>query len=423
MIVIVMKKLPQAILWVISYAIDCFRQSSSGIECLKPDFPVEKVVRLSIDRIIIVLVNSTSVLLTTEINVMPIINGTTANGLKKLSNNEDSSTALLIPIPVGDPEPSPPKFPKEPKKLFGPVAITNADDHRELSIKLLMLRVALIVLILSAYLNDLILAWIHDRVPETAPLPDLFFSIFPHWPSALAISEYLIILGSSAMFTICALHKYRWILLRRVFCITGLLYFARAFCMLVTQVPVADPKYYCSPKDNDTAFSEVILRSLQLLSGGGLQINGKHTFCGDYIYNSPRRYWPLHWAVWSLSAGGIFCILLSRGHYTIDVILAYYVTTRLFWLYHTVANNQNLKKSSKITAVVDQTEKRLKLLMEKKEYSASNLVSREFWFTYLRYMERNVCAPVPRRFEWPFSWPRFLVRNDYTDYYRTSRYD
>jgi len=26
-------------------------------------------------------------------------------------------------------------------------------------------------------------------------------------------------------------------------------------------------------------------RSLQLMSGGGLQINGKHTYCGDYIYS------------------------------------------------------------------------------------------------------------------------------------------
>jgi hypothetical protein len=36
-------------------------------------------------------------------------------------------------------------------------------------------------------------------------------------------------------------------------------------------------------------------------------------------------------------------VLWSHGHYTVDVIIAYYVTTTLFWMYHTLANNANLK--------------------------------------------------------------------------------
>lgn len=134
-------------------------------------------------------------------------------------------------------------------------------------------------------------------------------------------------------------------------------------------------------KDNSTNARVVFVRTLQLVSGGGLQINGKHTFCGDYIYSghtlvlvmtylvvkeckkktqhfyvlkkkssnkcflldSPRRYWHLHWIVWLVSSTGIFCILISRGHYTIDVLIAYYITTRVFWLYHTLANTPSLQ--------------------------------------------------------------------------------
>lgn len=37
-------------------------------------------------------------------------------------------------------------------------------------------------------------------------------------------------------------------------------------------------------------------------------------------------------------------VLIAHGHYTIDIIIAYYVTTRLFWTYHTLANNTQLLK-------------------------------------------------------------------------------
>jgi hypothetical protein len=36
-------------------------------------------------------------------------------------------------------------------------------------------------------------------------------------------------------------------------------------------------------------------------------------------------------------------MLISRGHYTVDIVIAYYVATRLFWIYHTLANNPQLK--------------------------------------------------------------------------------
>lgn len=42
---------------------------------------------------------------------------------------------------------------------------------------------------------------------------------------------------------------------------------------------------------------------------------------------------------------GIIMVLLAHGHYSVDVVIAYYVTTRLFWAYHTLANNTQLKVS------------------------------------------------------------------------------
>merc|ERR1712107_544406 len=102
-------------------------------------------------------------------------------------------------------------------------------------------------------------------------------------------------------------------------------------------------------------------RVLTIISGGGLSINGKHVFCGDYIFSghtmtltlgylaikqySPRRFILLHWASFLAALCGVIFLLLARGHYTIDVLLAYYVSSRLWWIYHTLAHNDTLKKA------------------------------------------------------------------------------
>jgi shingomyelin synthase len=179
-----------------------------------------------------------------------------------------------------------------------------------------------------------------------------------------------------------------------MFFILGLLYLMRAVTMYVTVLPVASYTYYCSPKMNTTTFVGVMKAALKISSGFGLSINGQHTYCGDYMYSghtvilvtaylviqecklsncifneikpirlinfspftkmfwssnltdSPRRSWRwilVHWFYWIMALVGIVLVLVSRGHYTIDVLVAYYVTTRLFWIYHSLANNNFLK--------------------------------------------------------------------------------
>lgn len=91
----------------------------------------------------------------------------------------------------------------------------------------------------------------------------------------------------------------------------------------------------------------------------GLSINGQHVYCGDYIYSghtviltvsslliqeyTPQKWRPLHWLSWTITFLGVVFVMLAHGHYTVDVLIAYYVTTRIFWMYHTMANNTLLK--------------------------------------------------------------------------------
>lgn len=62
-------------------------------------------------------------------------------------------------------------------------------------------------------------------------------------------------------------------------------------------------------------------------------------FC---VVDSPRSWlWRCYHAMcWLLSAVGVVCILIAHEHYSIDVVVAYFITSRLFYWYHTMANNQ-----------------------------------------------------------------------------------
>ena len=95
----------------------------------------------------------------------------------------------------------------------------------------------------------------------------------------------------------------------------------------------------------------------------------------------------LHWASLGVTIAGVVLLLLARGHYSIDVLIAYWITTRVWWLYHTMVNNTNLKGD------ID---------------NSSNYLNRRWWWYIFRYFEKNVPVNLPRRFGWPI--PRRLRR-------------
>ncbi len=46
--------------------------------------------------------------------------------------------------------------------------------------------------------------------------------------------------------------------------------------------------------------------------------------------------------MFSLTLVGVILLLIARGHYFIDVVIAYFATTRIFWIYHTLCYNNAL---------------------------------------------------------------------------------
>ncbi|VDO07893.1 unnamed protein product, partial [Brugia timori] len=79
------------------------------------------------------------------------------------------------------------------------------------------------LLITAAVCNDLVLSFIHEKVPQEPPLPDAVFAHTPYIPWALTVSEYLMLASFTCMLALTVLHRHRWIILRFV-----------SFCYLTT---------------------------------------------------------------------------------------------------------------------------------------------------------------------------------------------
>ena len=81
---------------------------------------------------------------------------------------------------------------------------------------------------------------------------------------------------------------------------------------------------------------------------------------------------------------GVALLLAGRGHYTIDVVVAYYVTTRLWCLYHLLLTQQQQQLQ------LQQQQPGLEL----------------WWSPAARYFEANVLHPLPEEYSLPI--PVFL---------------
>jgi len=238
------------------------------------------------------------------------------------------------------------------------------------------------------------LAFTHERVPDIKPLPDIVLDNIRYQSWGLDVSEYLLMISTMSALVVVLLHSHRLIILRRIWFLLGILYYYRALTMFVTVLPKADETYICMPRQNDTTALDYAKRVLTIISGGGLSINGKHIYCGDYIFSghtmtltmgyltikqySPKRFKLLHWISWLVSFCGVVFLLIARGHYTIDVLLAYYVSSRIWWLYHTLAHNKQLKIRGE-----------------------HNLLDNMCWWHVFRFFETKIPGPLPRRYSLP----------------------
>lgn len=232
--------------------------------------------------------------------------------------------------------------------------------------------VAFLFYLTTQFINIIALLIVNDRVPlDVAPLPDLSFSILPehHW--VIDLVDYIMntLFFSSILIAMCKSN--RQIILRRLFVIVGIIYLYRFVCVLSTVLPLPSPNFHCAPLPpgmanftiSDTSryydYAKVIFDRLTHMKLGSSETIYS-VYCGDsvfsghcctmimaymiyneYIIPKTRKYYwiILDTMIFIAVLIGVMCILISRLHYLLDVILAYFVTTRIFWIYHAFVNN------------------------------------------------------------------------------------
>lgn len=265
---------------------------------------------------------------------------------------------------------------------------------------------ALCLMILSTMFNGIVAALVTDLVPRT-PMPDILFKIFPEQAWAWQVSDTITMTLSFVHIVFGMLHKHRWIITRRFCFISSQLYLLRGVCMAVTWVAV--PGVYhatrCVPLAKPELYWEtIIVRITRFMLSLGLsaEADGNHHLCGDLIFSGHTLIVVLSWYSLDIHLPHKRCrflrilaglaalfamamIVLCRMHYTVDVVLAFAITTSYFIIYHTIVLNQTDNQWRSYTILV-------------------------FWILpIMEYFEKNVPrAKLPRELEWPFSRPLFV---------------
>ncbi|KAI1716408.1 phosphatidylcholine:ceramide cholinephosphotransferase 2 [Ditylenchus destructor] len=265
--------------------------------------------------------------------------------------------------------------------------------------------VAFLCLLLSAFLNFFLLTVVHDIVPRK-PLDDLVFFLIDQQRWAWSVGDVLSTVNAVVGFAVVLLHRDRLIVLRRVFLLAAILYGLRAVILGVTYLPpsFANRDDICLPQVNRTAMyaTEIATRFVTYVVTLGLTSGQEQILCGDLMFSghtvvlsimyftqlqyTPRGLVILRYIAMPITYLGIAALVVSGGHYTMDVLIAYWLTSHVFWSYHQIFE---MPRHLRINAPL----------------------SRVWWFWLGYWFEADVPeGPLINEWNWPWSSPKFMHR-------------
>ncbi|PAA90037.1 hypothetical protein BOX15_Mlig033116g2, partial [Macrostomum lignano] len=252
-------------------------------------------------------------------------------------------------------------------------------------------------------LTAISLAYVHDYVPEYPPLPDVSLRLVPRSDWALMACEALLLLNMSTALALCLAHRHRWVLLRRTGFILAIVFLYRSVTIAVTAMPDPNARRHCGPRSNSSLnFAEIYGRVSRIAMGAGFSVSNTHNICGDSIFSghtasltlsyltireyTPATASPLRWASLITCLISFMLLLSSHAHYTVDLIIGYWLASRLFLVYHALAKCPSAERRSSHLAQV-------------------------WWYRAFEFFEAGVPGRLPCEFQLP--WPHGCCQRAY----------
>ncbi|KRX38976.1 Sphingomyelin synthase-related protein 1 [Trichinella murrelli] len=268
--------------------------------------------------------------------------------------------------------------------------VESADTPNKSLLKTFLAGLYFIVVVL---VTSFVMVIVHDRVPDCKtypPLPDIFLDNIPLIPWAFDVCEVLAVMLCLIWVVVILLHRHRLVLMRRCFSLLGTVFMLRCVTMMITSLSVPGQHLECQARVTD--WNMKISHAFKIWYGLGMSLLNVRT-CGDYMFSghttvvtmlnhfiteyTPDNWRLLHTMSWVANLFAIFFILAAHEHYSLDVFVAFYISSRLFLYYHSLAYH-----ASAISAADSRT---------------------RIWFPLFWFFESggNV-GRVPNEYEWPF---------------------
>ncbi|KNE70157.1 hypothetical protein AMAG_15130 [Allomyces macrogynus ATCC 38327] len=235
------------------------------------------------------------------------------------------------------------------------LADVQVEKHgkRRLLVSLVFYAICGYINIIFCNLADLRRAELIKRgIAPGTTLPDLGHDLIPHL-NIPHLPDYFIITLTALTVGLIINHKHRLGLIRRFLYVHGTLLLFRSLTIISTTLP--DPQKKCAEKlPVEDIFAPV--NPLMPVTCGDMMFSG-HTVMLTILAMIWTDYGPqIAWVrrgIWTIAALGMLSLVAMRYHYTIDIMIALYITQRGWRWYGYLAANQHLREQEPIVAFLE----------------------------------------------------------------------